>query len=65
MIFNTDLKMNKMYGYETTIKNIEKSLEILDERFRNKTISNQEYIEKSKKLRADLEKYKNLKENNM
>ena len=64
MLLNTDLNAKRIGGYETTIKSIEKSLEILDDRYKKKLISDREYIEKSQKLRNDLAKYKRMVENN-
>lgn len=62
MLLNTDLNAKRIGGYETTIKSIEKSLEILDDRYKKKLISDREYIEKSQKLRNDLAKYKRMVE---
>ena len=62
MLLNTDLNSKRVGGYETTIKSIEKSLEILDDRYKKKLISDREYIEKSQKLRNDLAKYKRMVE---
>lgn len=60
MIFNTDLNAQRNATYESTIKNLEKAKEILDERFAKKQISNEEYIKKSKEINSKIESYKNI-----
>ena len=63
MIFNTDLNARRNATYESTIKNLEKAKEILDERFSKKQISNEEYIKKSKEINSKIESYKNMMNN--
>ena len=58
MIFNTDLNVRRNATYESTIKNLEKAKELLDERFAKKQISNDEYIRQSKEINAKIEAYK-------
>lgn len=54
---------NKKNNYESTIKSLEKAQEILDDRLNKKQISNEDYIKKSKEIKNDLEKYKNINSN--
>ena len=58
MIFNTDLNARRSATYESTIKNLEKAKELLDERFAKKQISNEEYLKKSKEINSKIETYK-------
>lgn len=60
MIFTTDLNANRNAGYESTIKNLEKAKEILEERYSKKQISDSDYIAKSKEINAQIEKYKKM-----
>lgn len=60
MIFNTDLNARRNATYESTIKNLEKAKEILDERYAKKQISNEEYIIKSKEINAKIESYRKI-----
>ena len=60
MIFTTDLNAKRNSNYESTIKNLEKAKEILDERYSKKQISDSEYVSKSKEINAQIEKYRNM-----
>lgn len=60
MIFNTDLNAKRNAGYESTIKNLEKAQELLDQRFAKKEISNDDYIKKSKEIKSQIDKYKSI-----
>ncbi len=62
MIFNNDFKAIKKVTYESTIKNLEKAQEILDDRYNKKQITDSEYIKRSKEINADIEKYRRLSE---
>lgn len=64
MIFNTDLKSQRNMGYESTINNLEKAKALLDERYAKKQISDKDYIEKSKEINQQIEKYRNIINNN-
>ena len=46
--------------YEETVKNLEKSKEILNQRLANKTITDAEYMKKIKELNSQIEKYKSM-----
>lgn len=69
MIFNNGFNNNfnnnfiKKNNYESTIKNLEKAQEILDQRLSRKQISNEEYIRKSKEIKNDIDKYTNMSNN--
>lgn len=58
MIFNTNLNAQRNATYESTIKNLEKAKELLDERYAKKLISDNDYIQKSKEINSQIEKYK-------
>ncbi len=58
MIFKTDLNAMRTASYESTIKNLEKAKELLDERLAKKQISEEEYIKKTKEINAQIEVYK-------
>lgn len=58
MIFNTDLNARRNATYESTIKNLEKAKELLDERYAKKQISNEEYIRKAKEINSKIDAYK-------
>ncbi len=60
MIFKTDLNAMRNANYESTIKNLEKAKELLDERFAKKQISDSEYIRKSKEINAQIENYRKI-----
>lgn len=60
MIFNTDINAQRNANYEASIKNLEKAKELLDKRFYNKEISNDEYIKKAKEIDAQIKKYKQV-----
>ena len=51
MIFQTDLNAQRNASYESSITNLEKAQRLLDERFKNKQISNDEYIRQSNELK--------------
>ena len=61
MIFTTN-NFNAMQNnnYETTIKNLEKAKELLDERYYKKQISDSEYIRKSKEINSQIEHYRKM-----
>jgi len=44
--------------YQETIKGLEKTKELLNQRLANKTISDAEYMKKVKELNAKIEQYK-------
>ena len=58
MIFNTDLNARRNATYESTIKNLEKAQQLLDERYRNKQVSDADYIKKSNEIKSQIDKYK-------
>jgi uncharacterized membrane protein len=58
MIWDTDVNSKKNGMYEETIKNLERAKQILDERLANKTVSDSEYVQKTKELDAQIQKYK-------
>jgi uncharacterized membrane protein len=60
MIWNNDINAKRNGMYEETIKNLEKSKDILNDRLAKKTISNEEYTKKVKELEAQIQKYKAL-----
>lgn len=63
MIFTTDLNANRNASYESTIRNLEKAKEILDDRYAKKQINDAEYISKSKEIVSQIEKYKKMNNN--
>ena len=63
MIFNTDLNAQRNATYESTISNLEKARELLDERYYKKQISDKEYIQKSKEINEQIEKYRRIVNN--
>lgn len=56
MIFNTDLNFKRNAMYDSTKKNLENALQLLEKRFQNKEISSEEYIKKSKEIKSEIEK---------
>lgn len=60
MIFNSDINAQRNASYEATIKNLEKAQQLLDERYRNKQISDADYIKKSNEIKANIDKYKRV-----
>jgi len=58
MIFQTDLNAQRNASYESSITNLEKAQRLLDERFKNKQISNDEYIRQSNELKKKIEQCK-------
>lgn len=60
MIFNTDINAKRNASYEYTIKNLEKAKELLDQRFYKKEISNEDYIKKSREIDSQIQKYKQI-----
>ena len=60
MIFNSDINAQRNASYEATIKNLEKAQQLLDERYRNKQISDADYIKKSNEIKANIDKYKHV-----
>ena len=63
MIFNTDLNAQRNATYESTISNLEKAIELIDERYYKKQISDKEYIQKSKEINEQIEKYRRIVNN--
>ncbi len=67
MILNSNFNKERNFNFSSsregnimsTIKNLEKAQSILDQRFYNKQISNEEYIRKSKDIKSQIEKYQN------
>ncbi len=57
-IFKTDLNETQRGNIESTIRSLEKSKELLDERYKNKQISNEAYIKQCQKINIELEKYR-------
>ncbi len=55
MIFNTNLNAQRNATYEATLKNLEKAKDLLNQRFENKQISNDEYIKKSKEIEQQIQ----------
>ncbi|MBR1385671.1 MAG: hypothetical protein IJ568_02450 [Bacilli bacterium] len=67
MIFNNSVgNFNnfKENSYKSSIDTLKKSQAILDERLSKKQISNDEYIEKSKKIKEKLDEYNRILEKN-
>lgn len=64
MIFTTNLNAQRNANYDSTIKNLEKAKEILDDRYAKKLISDSEYIKRSKEINAQIENYRNRMNNN-
>ena len=60
MIFSTDLNAKRNATYESTIINLEKAKELLNKRYENKEISNEEYIKRAKELDEQIHKYKQI-----
>ena len=60
MIFNNDFNARRTANYESTIKNLEKAKELLDERYRKKEISDSEYIKRSKEINAQIDNYRKI-----
>ena len=58
--FGNNFAQKKNGMYEETIKNLEKSKEILNQRLANRTISDAEYMQKVKELDAQIKKYKQV-----
>ena len=67
MIFNNSVGNFNNYkenSYKSSIDTLKKSQVILDERLSKKQISNDEYIEKSKKIKEKLDEYNRILEKN-
>ena len=64
MIFTTNLNAQRNANYDSTIKNLEKAKEILDEKKKKKLISDSEYIKRSKEINVQIENYRNRMNNN-
>ena len=58
--FGNTFVQKKNGMYEETIKSLEKSKEILNQRLANRTISDAEYMQKIKELDAQIKKYKQV-----
>lgn len=56
MIFNTNLTAQRNRTYESSIKNLEKAKEILEQKFAKKEISNEYYIQKCKEIDNEINK---------
>ena len=65
MIYRTNLQPRRFSPQESTLKSLEKSLEILEDRHRRKLIEEVDYIEKSEKIRLEINRIKNSMNNNM
>jgi uncharacterized membrane protein len=63
MIWEVNPHANHNSQIESTIKNLEKAKALLDERYKKGSISDKDYIEKSRSLDDQIKKYKNLLEN--
>ena len=57
-IFKVDYSEKQKGDIESTIRTLEKSKELLDQRFKNKQISNEAYIKQCQKINIELEKYR-------
>ena len=57
-IFKTDYSEKHRGDIENTIKTLTKTKELLDERYRNKQISSEDYIKKCQKINKEIEKYR-------
>ena len=57
-IFKTDYKEKHRGDIENTVKTLEKTKELLDERYKNKQISSEEYIKRCQKINKELDKYR-------
>ena len=64
MIFRNDLNSMRNSNYESTIANLEKAKELLDERYAKKQISDSEYVRKSKEIVTQIENYRKMINNN-
>ncbi len=60
MIFKSDLNSMRNANYESTIANLEKAKELLDERYAKKQISDSEYVKKSKEIVSQIENYRKM-----
>ncbi len=60
MIFSTDLNAKRNASYESTIINLEKAKDLLNKRYENKEISNEEYIKRVKEIDEQISKYKQM-----
>jgi len=60
MIFKNDFNSRRIANYEAAIKNLEKAKELLNERYINKKISDDEYIKKSKEINSQIETFKRI-----
>lgn len=60
MIFRSDLNSQRNANYESTIKNLEKAKELLEDRYAKKQINDKEYIQKSKEITDQIEKYRKI-----
>lgn len=56
MIFNTNLSVQRNNTYLSSIKNLEKAKEILEQKFMKKEISNEYYIEKCREIDNEINK---------
>lgn len=60
MIFNTDLNAKRNATYESTITNLEKAKELLNQRHERKEINDDDYIKKMKEIDEQIKKYKQV-----
>lgn len=58
MIFNNDFNAKRTSTYEASIKNLEKAKELLEKRYFNKEISDDEYIKRAKEIDAQIARCK-------
>ena len=61
-IFKNDYNEKHRGDIENTVKTLEKTKELLDERFKNKQISNEAYIKQCQKINKELDKYRKMLE---
>lgn len=60
MIFSTNLESFRKKSYYESLKNLEKAKALLNEKFENKEISNEEYIKQCHNLDSQIENLKRL-----
>ena len=60
MIFTTNLESFQKKSYYESLKNLEKAKELLNEKFENKEISNEEYIKQCQSIDSQIETVKRL-----
>ena len=63
MIWNTDLKDKYKANFETSLKSLEKSKELLEKRYKNKEVDNDYYVKKINEINDKINYYKSMIEN--